>query len=64
MHYILPFIGKIISKDNYAYNYLTESIDQFPTRNVFCNELKKNGFKICKYNTLTFSTGILYIAIK
>lgn len=64
LYYILPFIGKIISKDSYAYSYLTESIDKFPARDVFCLELKEIGFKDCKYNILTFGTGILYIAIK
>ena len=29
-HYILPFLGRIISKDNRAYNYLPESVDAFP----------------------------------
>ena len=29
-HYILPFFGRLISKDNRAYNYLPESVDTFP----------------------------------
>ena len=34
-HYILPFIGGIISKDKNAYTYLPESVTAFPFRKIF-----------------------------
>lgn len=61
---ILPFIGKIVSKDNSAYTYLPESVYQFPERKDFIKELEKVGFKDCKYKSLTFGIASLYSANK
>ena len=63
-HYILPFIGKIISKDKNAYTYLSKSVDTFPSRNDFLIELKKAGFNNYKHIPLTYGIVSLYIAIK
>lgn len=63
-HYILPFIGRIISKDKNAYRYLPESVKAFPTGRDFISELKKAGFKDCICKPLTFGIVTLYIAIK
>ena len=61
---IVPLIGKIISKDTNAYQYLSESVKLFPDKEKFLNKLKKVGFKNCKYSKLTFGSVILYIAEK
>jgi len=63
-HYILPFIGRIISKDKDAYTYLPDSVSAFPSGKKFLSELNKAGFKECKYIPLTFGVVSLYIAIK
>ena len=63
-HYILPFIGGIISKDKNAYTYLPDSVSAFPSGNNFLTELAKAGFKESKYIPLTFGIVSLYIAIK
>jgi len=63
-HYILPFIGGIISKDKNAYTYLPDSVSAFPSGNNFLTELAKAGFKEPKYIPLTFGIVSLYIAIK
>lgn len=61
-HAILPFIGKVFSKDKSAYAYLPESVNRFPEREQFISELKKAGFTQCVYNTLTFGIATLYYA--
>lgn len=43
--YILPFLGRFFSKDNSAYRYLPESVDQFPDEEEFLAFLVKSGFK-------------------
>jgi demethylmenaquinone methyltransferase / 2-methoxy-6-polyprenyl-1,4-benzoquinol methylase len=61
---ILPLIGKIVSKDNSAYTYLPESVQQFPYGNEFLDILKKVGFKEAKCKPLTFGISSIYIAKK
>ena len=62
--YILPFLGKIISKDKNAYTYLTNSVNMFPSKKTFLKKLEDKGFKNCKYIPLTFGIISLYIAKK
>jgi len=63
-HYILPFVGGIISKDKNAYAYLPNSVTAFPSGKYFLAELEKAGFKNCEHVPLTFGVVSLYIAIK
>ena len=41
---ILPFFGKLFSKDSNAYNYLPESVMSFPDNEQFLALLKEAGF--------------------
>lgn len=61
---ILPTIGSLVSKNKNAYKYLPESVKAFPSGKKFITELKKAGFKECKYYSLTFGVVSLYVAIK
>ena len=46
---IIPFMGKIIAKDENAYKYLSESIDNFPHKEVLVNKMKDVGFEEVDY---------------
>lgn len=61
---VLPFIGKLISKDSRAYTYLPESVRAFPDGSVFANKLKEAGFKTVKCTSLTFGISTIYEAVK
>lgn len=61
---ILPSIGRMVSKDNSAYTYLPESVQQFPYGDEFLSILKKVGFKDAKCKPLTFGISSIYIAKK
>ena len=63
-HYILPFFGRLISKDNRAYSYLPESVDAFPENEKFIEILKAVGFTKAQHLPLTLGIVSLYIAIK
>ena len=63
-NHILPTIGAWISKNKNAYKYLPESVNELPSGKRFITELKKAGFKECKYYSLTFGVVSLYVAIK
>jgi len=58
---ILPFVGKIISKDKEAYTYLPESVDDFDAKVDLKEFLLKAGFKSVSITQLTF--GIVQVAI-
>jgi demethylmenaquinone methyltransferase / 2-methoxy-6-polyprenyl-1,4-benzoquinol methylase len=62
--YILPLIGKIISKDNAAYTYLPESVKAFPDGEDFLKIFRKCGFTEVKYHPLMFGIASLYIGKK
>lgn len=61
---ILPLLGRIISKDNSAYTYLPESVNQFPERELFIQKLEHVGFKNCSFKPLSFGIASLYWAYK
>jgi demethylmenaquinone methyltransferase/2-methoxy-6-polyprenyl-1,4-benzoquinol methylase len=61
---ILPLIGRLISKDAKAYNYLYESSSKFPAFERFTAILDKIGFKESRYYALTLGVCCIYIAKK
>ncbi len=61
---ILPKIGKLFSKDDSAYGYLSESAAFFPHGKVFNNILKKIGFIDIENKPQTFGVASIYIATK
>ena len=63
-HHIIPFVGRLISKDVRAYSYLPESIAAVPQGNDMLQLMKNAGFKDCKFHSMTFGTCTIYTAIK
>lgn len=63
-HTILPAYGKLISKDNGAYQYLTASIEAFPQGEQMVGILKKAGFSQASFRRLTFGICTMYFAQK
>lgn len=61
---ILPFLGRMFSKDPRAYTYLPESVYAFPRGEAFLAHLKKAGFTQVKAQSLTLGIASLYIGDK
>jgi demethylmenaquinone methyltransferase/2-methoxy-6-polyprenyl-1,4-benzoquinol methylase len=61
---VLPFIGKMVSKDSRAYTYLPESVRAFPDGERMVSILKNCGFKKVKCIPLTFGISTIYLAEK
>lgn len=61
---VMPFVGKLFSKDNRAYTYLPESVNAFPKGEKFVEILKKVGYQKVKYKPLTFGTCAMYVCEK
>jgi len=62
--YILPFFGKLFSKDKSAYIYLPESVNAFPYGEKFTQFLKNAGFKSAQYKKFSFGISSVYFAEK
>nr|WP_315243800.1 bifunctional demethylmenaquinone methyltransferase/2-methoxy-6-polyprenyl-1,4-benzoquinol methylase UbiE [uncultured Flavobacterium sp.] len=61
---ILPIIGKLFSKDNSAYGYLSESAAAFPYGEALNNILRKIGFIDVVAIPQTFGVATIYSASK
>ena len=61
---ILPIIGKLFSKDNVAYGYLSESAAVFPYGEALNNILRKIGFIDVVAMPQTFGVATIYSASK
>jgi demethylmenaquinone methyltransferase/2-methoxy-6-polyprenyl-1,4-benzoquinol methylase len=61
---VLPFAGRIISKDAKAYSYLPESVRMFPDGEKFIQLLQEAGYKNIECRPLTFGISTIYIAEK
>ena len=61
---VLPFIGKAVSKDKTAYNYLRNSVKGFIWGETFCERLRKVGFREVTFTPLTFGICTIYQAVK
>jgi len=62
--FIMPFWGRIISKDKSAYTYLPDSIKAFPHGQAFLDLMTQAGFKNNSAKKLTFGIASLYIGEK
>nr|HMT30275.1 class I SAM-dependent methyltransferase [Bacteroidia bacterium] len=62
--YILPVIGRIVSKDQSAYSYLPESVKAFPDGEKFLERLNIAGFTGTNQKQLTFGIASIYSGIK
>ena len=61
---ILPAIGRLVSKQAYAYSYLPESSFDFPAPEKFRAELSEGGFRAVTARSMTGGVSCLYIGRK
>ncbi len=61
---MLPFIGRLVSKDSSAYTYLPESVKAFPQNEQFLMRLEQAGFSDTSFKTLSMGIAAIYIAYK
>lgn len=62
--FVLPLIGRLLSKDKVAYQYLSESASVFPFGQALNNILLKTGFKDVQNKPQTFGVATIYMATK
>ena len=61
---ILPLVGRLFSKDQSAYKYLSDSANEFPFGEVLNNILRKVGFIDVQHLPQTFGVATIYQASK
>lgn len=61
---ILPFIGRVVSKDSSAYSYLPESVNEFPDGESFLTILADVGFVKNQCFRQSFGIASIYEAHK
>jgi demethylmenaquinone methyltransferase / 2-methoxy-6-polyprenyl-1,4-benzoquinol methylase len=62
--YILPVVGKAVSKHDEAYAYLPDSISRFPEREKIVEMLRAAGFSDARWKDLTAGIVTMHIAVK
>lgn len=62
--FILPFVGKLVSKDASAYSYLPASVKVFPDGNAFVARMEGAGFVNNTQKQLTFGIATVYCGTK
>lgn len=63
-HRLLPRIGAMISKDRKAYDYLPDSVEEFPSPERFSEMLLGVGFADVKAKSQSFGIAHIYEATK
>jgi demethylmenaquinone methyltransferase/2-methoxy-6-polyprenyl-1,4-benzoquinol methylase len=57
---IIPRLGQMIANDRDSYQYLVESIRQFPDQETFLGMVRQAGFERAKYRNLSMGIACLH----
>lgn len=58
--YVVPNVGRTISRHKHAYQYLPDSVGAFPSGEDFLAEMEASGFEDLRAKKLTFGIASLY----
>lgn len=58
--YVVPNIGRTVSRHEHAYKYLPDSVGVFPSGEAFLEEMAASGFEDLRAERLTFGIASLY----
>jgi len=61
---VMPWLGKVFSRDKKAYQYLNRTIERFPSGEKFCELMKQVGFQTVSFKTMNLGGVSLYIGEK
>ncbi len=61
---VVPLVGRLVSKHNYAYRYLPDTVLKFPEGEDFLSILRNAGFTSTAEERLTFGIATIYTGLK
>lgn len=64
LHRCLPFLGSFLTQKKSAYDYLGDSIEEFPSGNAMCELMRENGFVSPTFEPLTGGIVTIYTCTK
>lgn len=64
LHHILPTVAGFVTGDRGSYEYLGESIEQFPSGGAMTQLLEANGFELARAEPLTGGIVSIYTATR
>lgn len=62
--WLVPALGRLVSRDRRAYSYLPESIAAVPQGRNMCDLMSRAGFTDCQFRPMTFGACTIYTARK
>jgi demethylmenaquinone methyltransferase/2-methoxy-6-polyprenyl-1,4-benzoquinol methylase len=62
--YLLPAVGRVVSRHQSAYSYLPASVGSFPPPAEFARTIERHGFVSVRAVPLTFGIVYLYVATR
>lgn len=60
-HRVLPVVGRVMSGHPTAYQYLPESVDNFPTADNLADRLRSAGFSNVRWTHLTLGVAAIHV---
>ncbi len=60
--HVMPLVGNLLSRTDYAYSYLRESVRAFPSPADFADEIKDAGFHHVEVRYLSYGLAVVYCA--
>jgi len=64
LHRCLPLLGSFLTKKKSAYDYLGDSIEEFPNGNTMCELMRANGYVSPGFQPLTGGIVTVYTATR
>jgi len=64
LHRCLPLLGSFLTKKKSAYDYLGDSVEEFPSGNAMSQLMAANGFTHVTFEQLTGGIVTVYTAAK
>lgn len=63
--HVLPRIGQALARNKAdAYNYLPESVGEFPSGEALCERMRAAGLREVRHQPMTFGIATLYVGTK
>jgi demethylmenaquinone methyltransferase/2-methoxy-6-polyprenyl-1,4-benzoquinol methylase len=64
LHRCLPFLGSFLTRKKSAYDYLGDSIEDFPSGDAMCELMRANGYVSPTFESLTGGIVTIYTGAK